>query len=65
MIIYFKNKILVFPMKINKLSLLTYKLINHKKWEAIFSAQKAKQLPLCKEHHKMLHANKLNKKYYR
>jgi|JI81AbrownRNA_FD_contig_111_571853_length_2406_multi_4_loop_1 hypothetical protein len=27
----------------------------------MFSAQKAKQLPLCKEHHKMLHANKLNK----
>jgi hypothetical protein len=32
-----------------------------KGWEATFSAQKAKQLPLCSEHHKMLHANKLNK----
>lgn len=32
-----------------------------KGWEAISSAQKAKQLPLCTEHHKMIHANKLNK----
>lgn len=28
-------------------------------WQAIYSAQKAKQLPLCSKHHKMLHSNKL------
>ena len=30
-------------------------------WQAIYSSQKAKQLPLCSEHHKMLHFNKLRK----
>ena len=32
-----------------------------KDWKAILSAQKAKQLPLCSKHHKLLHDNKLNK----
>jgi group II intron reverse transcriptase/maturase len=32
-----------------------------KGWEAISSSQKAKQLPLCDEHHRLIHKNKLNK----
>lgn len=30
-------------------------------WKAMFSTQKAKQLPLCSKHHKMLYDEKLNK----
>lgn len=30
-------------------------------WQAIYSAQQAKQLPLCSKHHKMLHSNTLKK----
>lgn len=30
-------------------------------WQAIYLAQKAKQLPLCSKHYKMLHSNTLKK----
>ena len=33
-----------------------------KGWMAISAAQKAKQLPLCVDHHRLLHDNKLDKK---
>jgi hypothetical protein len=29
-------------------------------WEAAFAAQKAKQLPLCRKHHRELHNNNLD-----
>lgn len=31
-----------------------------KGWEAMFAAQKAKQLPLCAKHHKLIHENKIS-----
>lgn len=41
----------------NKVVVIEGKRKKLKGWEALLSAQRAKQLPLCSEHHKLIHTN--------